>query len=58
MSLIYKLPKPIYTSIWQIHAFQVRLTWQIKIMIFHISQIGIRGFIKNILNYVEGKIKK
>ena len=58
MSLIYKLPKPIYTSIWQIHAFQVRLTWQIKIMIFHISQIGIRGYIKNILNYVEGKIKK
>lgn len=58
LSQIYRLPSPLYKSLWSIHAFEVKATWRLQILWFHLKQIGIKDFSKKVLNYVRKKIEK
>ena len=58
LSLVYKLPKPIYKLIWGMHSVQVKFFWQINIMKFHLNQMGVKDFVNKILQYAKRKIKK
>jgi hypothetical protein len=58
LSVIYKLPKPLYSILWEIHAFEVKLSWQIQIAWFHFKQLGMNKFFKEFLRYVRKKLSK
>lgn len=48
LSLVYKLPKFIYSVIWKAHAFQVRALWRLQIIGFQQRQLGIRKLLKKV----------
>ena len=57
LSLIYKLPVPMYSFLWRLHSFEVKLTWRLQIMWFHLKQLGLKKFSLEFLNYVRNKIR-
>jgi len=57
LSLIYKLPEPLYTIIWKLHVSQVKLTLKLKIRFFSLRQLGIKNFINEIFINAKNRIK-
>ncbi|MDN3639988.1 CapA family protein [Simiduia curdlanivorans] len=55
LRFLYTLPKPIYSVIWKIHAFEVTTTWRLQIKWFQLRQLGIKDFLKKTVNYVQRK---
>jgi poly-gamma-glutamate synthesis protein (capsule biosynthesis protein) len=58
LTLTYKLPPPIYSRLWKMHTFEVKLAWRLQILWFYLKQLGIKGFSKKGLQYVRKKLKK
>lgn len=58
LTQLYSLPAPLYRFLWCVHVFIVKFTMRIQISWFHLKQIGIKEFSKEILNYGRKKYKK
>ena len=58
LSLVYKLPKSVYSFIWKMHAFQVKAFWHLQIIGFQCRQLGITEFSKKVYTRVRNKIGK
>lgn len=57
LTAVYKLPVPVYRLLWRIHAFEVRVTWRLQIMLFHLKQLGFKGFSKKLRDDVRKKFQ-
>lgn len=55
LSLIYKLPKTIYLTIFLIHKNQVQFMTFIKKRFFHLKQLGYKNFIFEVIKSVKKK---
>ncbi|WP_321391942.1 CapA family protein [uncultured Desulfuromusa sp.] len=58
LSSLYKLPLPVYGKLWRLHAFEVKITWRLQIMFFHLRQMGVRKFSIKLYDYAKRKISK
>ena len=55
LSMLYKLPAPCYGLLWKLHAFQAKLMWRMQINLFYLKQIGIKIFLKKLMENVARK---
>lgn len=56
LSLIYKLPLPIYNILHKLHAKQVYFIWRNQIRLFQMRQVGIREYITKIKVKIKRKL--
>lgn len=57
LGALYKLPTPMYSFFRKAHAFEVKLTWRLQIMWFHLNQLGLKKFLLKVLKYVRKKLR-
>lgn len=57
MCRLYKLPAPVYSLLWKLHAFEVKLTWRLQIMWFHLKQLGLKKFSQKLQNNFKKRFR-
>ena len=55
MLVLYKLLGPLYKGVWRVHVFEVKVTWRLQILWFHLKQVGIKGLSKKIISHVRNR---
>ena len=57
LNFTFKFTDPVYKLLWRFHSFEVKLTWRLQIMWFHLKQLGLKIFLLELFNYVKNKLK-
>lgn len=58
LTVLYKLPGPIYKKLHQLNAIEMNSLWRLQIIFFYLKQLGLKKFSKEVSDYLRKKTSK